>query len=173
MAAELTGIELTAIELAALELAAGPQSGLARPEGELAEGGRPAPGPSGEGGKGGVEVGLEMEELLKPHQFHGLHDPGVAHHQELNAGVLTLLGQLNEHAQAGGIDEINATEINHHGQGAGAALLTDKCQELLVGIGIQLAREAEQQATGLLLVAAPQGYGQSLQINDRSRPQMP
>ncbi len=113
-----------------------------------------------------------MEKLLKTHQFHRLDDTGIAHHQELNAGVLALLGQLHQHPKTGGIDEINATEVDHHRQGATTALLADEGQKMLVGIGIQLTCEAKQQAPGLLLVAAPQGYGQSLQINDRSCSQM-
>ena len=112
-----------------------------------------------------------MEKLLKTDQFHGLDDPGITHHQELDAGVLALLRQLHQDPKAGGIDEINTAEVDHDRQRTRASLLADECKEILVGIGIQLARKTEQQATSLLLRAAPQGHGQSLQINDRSCPQ--
>ena len=137
--------------------------------GALGQGEPPAGEPSGrQGRKGGLEIGLEMEKGLKTHQLHSLDNPGIAHHQELDAGVLALLRQLHQNPKAGGIDEINAAEVNHYRQGARAPLLADEGEEILVGIGIQLARKAEQQATSLLLRAAPQGDGQTLQINDRS-----
>jgi hypothetical protein len=60
-----------------------------------------------DGSEGGIEVGLEMEELLKPHQFHRLHDPGIAHHQELHGLVVAVLGHLDQGTKAGGVDEVD------------------------------------------------------------------
>ena len=49
-------------------------------------------GPSGrQSGKGGLEIGLEVEKGLQTHQLHGLGNPGIAHHQKRDAGVLALL----------------------------------------------------------------------------------
>ena len=48
---------------------------------------------------------------------------------------------------------------------------SDLGAELLVGIGIQLPGEAEQQALRPTHAASSQGYGQSLQVVDRSNPQ--
>ena len=45
-----------------------------------------------------------------------------------------------------------------------------KFAELFVGVGIQLASEAEQLAVGLLLEASSQGDSQSLQVVDGSSP---
>jgi hypothetical protein len=44
----------------------------------------------------------------------------------------------------------------------------DEGEKLLLGVGIQLAGEAEQQTAVLLLIATAQRHGQSLQISDGS-----
>ena len=51
-----------------------------------------------------------------------------------------------------------------------AAVRGHKFPELFVGVGIQLASEAEQLAVGLLLEAPSQGHRQSLQVVDGSSP---
>ena len=51
-----------------------------------------------------------------------------------------------------------------------AAVRGHKFAELFVGVGIQLASEAEQLAVGLLLEASSQGDSQSLQVVDGSSP---
>jgi len=51
-----------------------------------------------------------------------------------------------------------------------AAVRVHKFPELFVGVGIQLASEAEQLAVGLLLEASSQGDSQSLQVVDGSSP---
>jgi len=127
------------------------------------------PGASGsEGTEGGVEVGLEMEKLLESHQFHRLNDPGVADDQELQPLTIAELGELHQNAQAGGIDEIDPAQIDHERLGSAGEVITDKGEKLLVGIGVKLAGKAEQHAAVLLLKAAAQGDGQSLQISDGS-----
>jgi hypothetical protein len=46
----------------------------------------------------------------------------------------------------------------------------DEVTELLVGVGVELACETEQEAVLPLLKSATQGDGESLQIGDRSSP---
>ena len=68
------------------------------------------------------------------------------------------------------LKKIDPREIDHQRlRGAGEVIL-DEAEELFVRVGIQLAGEAKQQAAVLLLEAAAQGDGQSLQIGDSSRP---
>ncbi|NBP40961.1 MAG: hypothetical protein EBV34_21540 [Betaproteobacteria bacterium] len=50
------------------------------------------------------------------------------------------------------------------------AVIGNEAEELLFGVSVQLAGETEQQTALLLLVAAPQGHGQSLEISDGSSP---
>ena len=49
----------------------------------LTEPGGGAGGSDGSGGlelaKGALQIGLEVQEILKPHQLHGLHQIGRAH----------------------------------------------------------------------------------------------
>ena len=69
---------------------------------------------AGSGGKvaqGGIEIGLEVQELFEPHQLHRLHDPGIAHHQEVLVVGVALLGQLHQGPEAGGVDEIDMAQI--------------------------------------------------------------
>jgi|694.fasta_scaffold00659_4 hypothetical protein len=113
-----------------------------------------------------------MEVLLKAHQLHGLGDAGVAHQHELRASADALLGELHKNAEAGGVDEINATQIDHKRQGVGLAPLADEGAELLIGVGVKLADESEQQAVRLPLAASSQGDGQSLQVGDCSSPRI-
>ena len=40
-----------------------------------------------------------MEELLKPHQFHRLDDPGIAHHQKLHGLVVAVFRHLHQHTK--------------------------------------------------------------------------
>ena len=65
----------------------------------------------GEAAKGCVEIRLKMKEFFQPYQFHGLHHPGIADHQEAGAGLVALLGQLHQCTQPGGIDEVDAAEV--------------------------------------------------------------
>jgi hypothetical protein len=44
----------------------------------------------------------------------------------------------------------------------------DKLRELLVGVRVELTREAKHQALALVLTAAPEGDGQSVQVGDWS-----
>jgi hypothetical protein len=62
---------------------------------------------------------------------------------------------LHQGAQAGGIEEVDATQVDHQGQSAAGAAIAHVGAELLIGIGIQLADEPEQQATVLPLAAPP------------------
>lgn len=62
------------------------------------------------------------------------------------------------------------TEIDHQRLTV-SAVRGHKFPELFVGVGIQLAGEAEQLAVGLLLEAPSQGDRQSLQVVDGSSPQ--
>ena len=127
-----------------------------------------SPDSGGDGSEGGVEVGLEMEELLESHQFHRLHHPGIAHHQDLGALLSALLGELHQGAQTGGVDEIDPAQIQHQRLGATGEVLVDEGEKLLLGVGVELASETEQQTSVLLLKATAQGHGQSLQIRDGS-----
>ena len=75
---------------------------------------RPAGGSGcGEPAKRCVEIRLKMQEFFQAHQLHGLDDPGIADHQELSAGLVALLRQLHQSTEPGGINEIDAAEINH------------------------------------------------------------
>ena len=47
-------------------------------------------------------------------------------------------------------------------------VIGDEREKLFLGVGVQLAGEAEQHAAVLLFKATPQGHGQSLQISDGS-----
>jgi phosphoglycolate phosphatase len=47
-----------------------------------------------------LKVGLQVKEILQPHQFHGLHHAGIAHHHEFQGGVVALLSQLHEGSEA-------------------------------------------------------------------------
>ena len=105
-----------------------------------------------------------MQEILQTHQLHRLHHPGIAHHQEVLAVLLELLGQLDQGTEAGGIEEVDAAQIENHRLGSRAELSSDKIDELLVGIGVELAGEAEQQALRLQFAAPTEGDGQSLQV---------
>jgi hypothetical protein len=49
--------------------------------------------------------------------------------------------------------------------------IADELGELLVGIGVQLSRETEQQALIPPFAAPSQGDGQSLQVGDGPSPQ--
>ena len=111
-----------------------------------------------------------MQEFFQPHQLHGLNHTGIADHQKLAAGLLALLGQLHQGAESGGIDEVDTAQIDHQRQLAIALMAGDELVELLVGVSIQLAREAEQQALGLALTAPPKRDGQSLKVRDGSTP---
>ena len=111
-----------------------------------------------------------MEEILQAHQFDGLHHAGIAHHYKLQGSVVALFGQLHEGPKAGGIEEVDPAEVDHQGQAAPLDLRGHELRKLFVGIGIKLARELEQHALGPPFIAAPQGYRQSLQIVDRSKP---
>jgi hypothetical protein len=124
----------------------------------------------GEPAKRCVEIRLKMQEFFQAHQLHGLHDPGIADHQELGAGLVALLGQLHQGTETGGIDEVDAAEVNHQGELAWALLAGDERIEVLVGIGIQLSREAEQEARCLPFTAPSKRDGQSLQVRDGSVP---
>lgn len=73
-----------------------------------------------------------MEERLQPHQFDRLHDPGIADDPEVDAGIAALLGDQHQSAQTGGIDEIDPTEIEHQGQGQGAAVVVDEILKLFL-----------------------------------------
>ena len=121
-----------------------------------------------DGSEGGIEVGLEMEELLKPHQFHRLHHPCIAHHQELHGLVIAVLGHLHQGTEAGGVDEIDLAQIDHQRLGSAGEVIGDEGEKLLLGVGVELAGEAEQQTAVLLLKTTAQRHGQSLQISDGS-----
>jgi hypothetical protein len=123
-----------------------------------------------EGAKGRFEVGLEMEKLLQPHQFDRLNNPGIADDAEVNAAVFALLHQKHKGSQTGGVDEINATQIQHKRLGEAAPVVLDEIQKLLLGIGIQLTGELEHQITVMALKAPPQRHGQSLKVRDSSNP---
>lgn len=125
---------------------------------------------SRDGAKGRFQVGLEMEKILQPDQLDGLHDPGVAHNPEIDPGIVALLRQEDEGAETRGINEINPAQIQHQGQGVGAAMIGDEVLKLLLGIGVQLSSELEQLTTVLPLKAAAQRHGQSLQVRDGSNP---
>lgn len=105
-----------------------------------------------------------MQELLETDQLHGLHHPGVAHHEELLLVLLELFGQLDQRPQARGIEKIDAAQIDHHRSRRGGQARADELKELLVGVGVELTGEGEQLAPGLLAEATPQGYGQSLKV---------
>lgn len=121
-----------------------------------------------DGSEGGVEVGLEMEELLKPHQFHRLHHPGIAHHEKLHGLVIALLRDLHQGTQPRGVDEIDPAQIQHQRLRRAGEVIGDEGEKLLIGVGVELAGEAEQQTAVLLLKATAQRHGQSLQISDGS-----
>ena len=105
--------------------------------------------------KGGVEIGLEMQEVLEAHQFHGLHHASIADHQKLLLVGVALLGQLHQGPQARGVDEVDMAQIDHQGL-PHPAVGGDEVAKLLIGVGIQLAGEPEQLAVGLLLEAPSQ-----------------
>ena len=120
--------------------------------------------------KGGVQIGLQMQEFLKTHQFHRLNHPGIADHQKTGSGVTALLGELHQGTQTGGIDEIDPAQIDHDGEFRIPSPFGDEIVEVLVGVGVELAGEPEDQAVRLPLAAAAQGDGQSLQVGDGSSP---
>jgi hypothetical protein len=100
-----------------------------------------------------------------------LYDPGIADHQKLGASFVALLGELHQGSESGGIDEVDAAEINHQGKLVVIALMTgDEGVELLVRIGIQLSGEAVKQASSLPLAAPSKRDGQSLQVSDGLAP---
>jgi len=111
-----------------------------------------------------------MKEILEAHQFHGLHHACIADHHEFQGGIVALLGQLHQGSETGGIDEIDAAQIEQQGEPAAVNVGGHELRKLFVRIGIELAREMEQHTVGLPFVATPQGYRQSLQIVDRSKP---
>lgn len=111
-----------------------------------------------------------MQEFLKTNQFHGLHNAGVADDQEMVTALLELLGELDQDTKPGGIKEVDAAQVDHHRLGGLAEVPRDELDELLVRVGVKLAREAEQQALRLLLIAPAEGNGQSLQVGDGSSP---
>jgi len=111
-----------------------------------------------------------MQEVLQSDQLHRLHDAGIADDQKAVAALLKLLGELHQGTETGGIEEIDAAEVENHGLGSLAEMAADELDELLVGVGVELAREAEQQALGLLLNAPAKRNGQSLQFGDGSSP---
>ena len=111
-----------------------------------------------------------MEEVLQAHQFHGLNHAGIAYHHELHGSVVALLGKLHEGSETGGIEEVDPAQIQHQRQAAAVDVSGHEIRKLFVRIGVQLAGEMEQNSIGLPFVATPQGYGQSLQIVDRSKP---
>jgi hypothetical protein len=119
-----------------------------------------------------LEIGLEVQVLLKPHQLHRLGDAGVAHQHELRASAGALLGKLHEHAETGGVDEIDAAQVDDERQAVALGPLADEGAELLVGVGVQLADEGEQQTARLPFTASTQGDGQSLQVVDCSSPRI-
>ena len=139
-----------------------------------AGGGFPDGSVAGSGGaelpKGGVQIGLQMQEFLQTHQFHGLDHPGIADHQKPGSGVLALLGELHQGTESGGVDEIDAAQVDHDGELGIPSPLGDEIVEMLVGVGVELAGEPEDQAVRLPLAAAAQGDGQSLQVGDGSSP---
>ena len=94
----------------------------------------------------------------------------LAHQSELAARLLALLGEFHQRTESGGIDEIDSAEIDQQGRRGGWNLAANELAELLVGIGVELAGEAEQQSLGQALATTPQGHRQSLQIVDRSNP---
>jgi hypothetical protein len=81
-----------------------------------------------------------------------------------------LLGELHQGPEAGGIDEVDATQIDDHRQIGAFALVGDEIPELLVGVSVELAGEAEQQTTFLPFATPAQGDSQSLQVRDCSSP---
>jgi hypothetical protein len=111
-----------------------------------------------------------MQEFLQTDELDGLDDAGVADDQELGAGLVALLGQLDEGTETGGIDEVDAAQVDDQRGVAIGAVAADEVGELLVGVGIELACEPEQQALLPAFAASAQGDGQSLQIGDRSSP---
>jgi hypothetical protein len=85
-----------------------------------------------DGSEGGIEVGLEMEELLKPHQFHRLHDAGIAHHQELHGLVVAELRHLHQRTEPGGVDEVNLAQIDHQRLRRAGEVLGDEGEKLFL-----------------------------------------
>ena len=111
-----------------------------------------------------------MKERLEPDQLHGLHDAAVADDDEASRRFVALLGHSHQGPQTGGIDEIDAAQIENQGQGRGGSVLFDEVTELTLGIGVELSREMQQQAAGLRLAAAAERDGESGQLGDGSRP---
>jgi hypothetical protein len=113
---------------------------------------------------------LQVQERVQTHQLHGLDDTGVADHEELAGTVVEQLGQLHEGAESGGVNEIDAAEVDDDRKALTLVPIADELGELLVGIGVQLSRETEQQALIPPFAAPSQGDGQSLQVGDGSNP---
>ena len=111
-----------------------------------------------------------MEERFEPHQLHGLHHAAVADDHEPAAGLVALLGNGDQSAEARRVDEVDAAQIKHQGQIPGGSMLFDEFTELPLGIRIELAREVQQQTAGLRLAAAAERDGESGQLGDGSRP---
>lgn len=124
----------------------------------------------GEVAKCCVEVGLQVQKFFQTHQLHGLHNPGVTNHQKLLPIAVALLGKLHKGAKTGGVEEVDVAEIDHQ-RLTTASVRGHKFTELFVGIGIELASEAEQLAVSLLFEAPSQRHRQSLQVVDGSSPQ--
>jgi hypothetical protein len=99
-----------------------------------------------------------------------LHHPSIAHHKKLGQAILAMLGQLHEGTEARGIDEVDPAQVDHHRQAGLSLLLQDEFAELLVGVGVKLAGETEQQALLLPFTAPAQRDGQSLKVGDCSSP---
>ena len=111
-----------------------------------------------------------MEERLEPDQLHGLHDTAVADDHEATGCLVALLGHGDQGPQAGGIDEIDAAQVQNQGEGGGGSMLVNELTELTLGIGVELSREVQQDAAGLRLAAAAERDGESGQLGDGSRP---
>jgi hypothetical protein len=111
----------------------------------------------GEFSKRRFEIGLKVQKLLKADQFDGLDNAGVADHKKLGLGVVAVLGELHQGPETGGIDEVDATQIDDHRQIEAFAVVSDEIPELLVGVGVELAGEAEQQTTFLRFATSAQG----------------
>lgn len=107
-----------------------------------------------------------MEELLKPYQFHRLHDPGIANHQELDLLVIAVLRELHQSPQTGGIDEIDLAQVQDQRLGSAGEVVVDEREKLLLGVRIQLPGETEQKTSVLLFKTTAERDGQSLQISD-------
>lgn len=127
------------------------------------------PGSGGtELGKGGFEGGLQIQERFETDELDGLNHPGIADQGEFLVIFFAVFSKLHQRAQAGGVDEIDAAQVDDQGKGDALALFGDVVAELFVRIGIQLTREATDNGLVSLLAAPPQGHGQTLQFSDWS-----